>query len=104
MLRFSQEQLAAFGDDAFAEQLTDFLRERFPDAAAQEQIDRGHSYGLHSQRQLAVYVTTAWLLGADFDTKFPAAEEMLSSHRSGSAKQQWLSEFTQELFKSLKEA
>ena len=72
--------------------------------AVQEQIDRGHSYGLHSQRQLAVYVTTAWLLGADFDTKFPAAEEMLSSHRSGSAKQQWLSEFTQELFKSLKEA
>jgi len=115
MFRLREEHLKAFSDD-FGDRLPDriagFLRREFPDAAAEDrrelvaavadQIVRAKGYHLESDRDFAVYVTAAWMLGADFDREFPAAQAVLSSDRLIRAeKREWLMEFVAELFSRL---
>jgi hypothetical protein len=44
------------------------------------QCKRARSYGLRTELELARYVVTAWLLGANFDTRFPAMQQVLSTN------------------------
>ncbi|KHD11469.1 hypothetical protein PN36_29115 [Candidatus Thiomargarita nelsonii] len=72
--------------------------------AIHEQVSKARSYGLETERQIANYVTTAWLLGQQFDTEFPAAQEMLnSSNYSHDEKSLWLEQWTEQIFATLEE-
>jgi hypothetical protein len=41
------------------------------------QIARAGGYGLTTERQVATYVSTAWILGIDFDTRMPYFRDVL---------------------------
>jgi len=44
-----------------------------------EQYRKANHYGLSSDLDVASYVITAWQLGPDFDTRFPAMREILNN-------------------------
>src|SRR5262245_57740515 len=90
MLRISNDQtavLAEVAERAYEERVVDFLRERFDDARAmrrkdiapvvREQIGKAERHGLFTERQVATYVVTAWILGVDFDERFPVLRHTL---------------------------
>lgn len=108
------EQMDAFrraSDRVYEMRLLRFLKHQFPDAAQapdgpllseiREQIANARAYGIVTERQIATYITSAWLLGGDFDGEFPAAQTMLNSEASGKAKSEWLEQFTKGLFAQL---
>ncbi|HUF80529.1 MAG TPA: hypothetical protein VMN03_05275 [Burkholderiales bacterium] len=64
-----------------------------------KQLIKARSYGLETQQHAATYVVCAWVLGADFDSEFPAARDTLTAaDLSASQKAEWLADWTQELF------
>ena len=76
MLRIRPEQLRALREpllDDFAERMVTFLRDQFANAAAQTpdalhpqtrgRVDEALACGLTTDRELATYVTAAWLYG-----------------------------------------
>jgi hypothetical protein len=95
----------------YVSRLTNFLRERFPDAAQEPveklrpevtaQIAKARGYGLSTEQELADYVISAWLLGQDFDKDFPAAREVLTAPISGNMKAYFLEQWTKQLFEEL---
>jgi hypothetical protein len=108
------EALAAPSAEAFAERLARFLCEQFPEASEEPpaelraavggQAERARGYGLTTERQAAVYVTCAWLLGPDFDAEFPAAREMLGTDEyPPEDKADWLERWVEALFGALEE-
>jgi hypothetical protein len=115
MLVINTEQLGTLDKVAeadFVGRAATFLIESFPEAAnlpAEElvaavgrQIDKAKGYGLASERQAAAYLISAWLLGEDFDSRFPAARIALSvTDMSADEKAKWLEEWTVELFRTL---
>ncbi|RLC19832.1 MAG: hypothetical protein DRI57_06240 [Deltaproteobacteria bacterium] len=101
---FSQESL-----DRFEEEVIDFLQDQFPDAkeesreelnpAVHEQVKKAKSYGLETERQVVTYVTTAWLMGREFDSDFPDAQEILGSPEySSDDKSEKLVQWTEKMF------
>ena len=63
-----------------------------------EQVQRARHYGLETERQLMVYLVTAWLLGERFDEKLPAAQAMMNDRSFGpEEKREWLADWTVEL-------
>ncbi len=112
-----KEQMTALSlgtEERFGDRLVAFLRQEFPEAAAQplqelkaavqQQDTKARQYGLDNGQDIAVYVVTAWLLGEDFDTEFPAAAETLGSTLSSDLKAHWLSAWTEKLFAALEAA
>ena len=95
----------------FRRRIRDLLRRHFPetreiparqtDAAISRQIKEGRTYGLWTERQLAIYVLTAFLLGEDFDVKFPAANAVLRSGLEPDAKVDWVEAWSREMFDTL---
>jgi hypothetical protein len=90
MLKLSNDQEAVFAEEAerlYEERVVNFLRERFPDARAlprrdvakvvHEQIGKAERYGMISERQVATYAMTAWILGVQFDETFPILRDAL---------------------------
>ncbi len=66
------------------------------------QIAKARSYGLASEQAIAIYTITAGQLGVDFDTKFPAAHEILTEPGATEAvKADKLEGFTVALFEAL---
>jgi hypothetical protein len=114
-MQIRQEQMDTFSQPEltkFEARIADFLQTEFLDAqevpreelmpAIHEQVTNARSYGLETERQIANYVTTAWLLGQQFDTEFPAAQEMLkSSGYTPDDKSEWLAQWTEEMFAAL---
>lgn len=105
------EQMQAFkaaAEHSYETRLVRFLQDQFSDAAQESsdsllegvkaQIAAARRYGFVTEEETAVYVTSAWLLGGEFDHDFPAAQEMLSSDAPPAVKADWLAEFTRELF------
>ena len=90
-----------------------FLRDTFPDAedvawgklvrTVGEQVRRAMQYGFSAEQDVATYVITAWLLGENFDTEFPAAVQILSSTDGAAARAASLEEWTKILFAALEE-
>jgi hypothetical protein len=109
------EQMKAFERDQherFVDLVTAHLREEFPDAEAlpieelragvATQLDHAVEYGLDTELEQATYATSAWLLGEDFDKRFPVVEAVINSARlTSEEKRQWLEEFTREIFSRL---
>ena len=107
MEEFSRAELTKF-----EARIADFLQNEFLDVqkipreelmpVIHEQVSKARSYGLETERQIANYVTTAWLLGRQFDIEFPAAQEILkSSEYSPDDKSEWLAQWTTEMFSAL---
>ena len=111
------EQFDAFaeqGNRRFEDSLIEFLQQQFSDSAeiqetefrteVRNQIRIARSYGLETEQQLATYVVAAYALGTDFDTRFPAAEQVLqSSFYTAQQKTDWLDNWTRTLFEQLEE-
>lgn len=115
MLTIGEEQVAALAkiqSEKFTDRLAIFMCQEFPDALEvpkiefkniiDRQISQAQGYGFELEDQLATYVVTAWYLGEDFDTHFPAAKFMMSaSSYNATEKIQWLKEWTLAMFNSL---
>jgi hypothetical protein len=117
MLKIRKEHMdaqSAAARDTLDDRMVELLREEFPEArdeplpemrrVVREQADKALGYGLSAEQHVAVYVTTAWLLGTDFDVKFPAARDTLTSRVLGSGeKADRLAKMTEHLFVALEE-
>lgn len=90
MLRFSEEQFAQLAELRFERRLTQILVDADPNATAaltnekgrgilRAQCAKARGYGLTTELEIARYVITAWLMGLDFDTRFPAMAEILNT-------------------------
>ena len=91
-LRFNEEQFAQLAELRFERRLTQILVDADPRAVEAMSSEDGRTvlrgqcatargYGLTSELEIARYVITAWLMGLDFDTRFPAMEEILNSDK-----------------------
>lgn len=96
-------QLSAFKADAearFVQSLVKFLQDEVPGAAEDDQeklfnftkamVEKARGYGLTTKRDAAIYVTTAYLLGQDFEENLELAKEVLTSSLPGPDKASWL--------------
>lgn len=83
------DQLNQIAIQATLSRISDIICTSYPDARPQltseagrkillQQAKEAESYGLASELDIARYSITAWLLGLDFDTRFPAMREVLS--------------------------
>ncbi len=73
------------------------------EAALRAQIAAARRHGMASELDIARYVITAWLLGPDFDTRFPAMAEVLASDRlTRSQKAEALERITETLLATLR--
>lgn len=90
MILFRQSELDALAGARFERRLVELLCEEDPAAAdtlgtqagmrmLREQCGKARRYGLHGELDVARYVITAWLLGPDFDQRFPAMAEVLNA-------------------------
>ena len=100
--------------EKFEIRIADFLQEQFDNAQGvpqekllpviHEQVVKARDYGLVTEQQIATYVTTAWLLGRQFDQTSPAAQQVLSSSTySPENKSEWLANWTNQIFAILEE-
>jgi len=115
MLTITKEQLEIFSQiewEKFEGRIADFLRERFVDAQREphdkllpvihEQVTHARAYGFITERQIANYVTTAWLTGRQFDTQFAEVQDTLKSPSySVEYKSEWLEQWTGRKFATL---
>jgi hypothetical protein len=118
MIQIRESQICALATDCrtrFADRVTTFLQQHFPDAAklprnelhcgVVKQLANAGAYGLESEQQQATYAAAAWLLGEDFDARIPAVKAVLDSHEtSGEYKSRWLADFAQQMFAILERA
>lgn len=106
--------MAVPGITLFLERAVNFLYENFPESLDEDpeelteavggQLEKADSYGLVTEQQAMTYITSAWLLGPDFDTEFPAAQEtLISKDFSPDEKSEWLAEWTESIFASFEE-
>ena len=90
LLSFSDQQLDVIAREHFLDRVTAVLIEngsgspqglRSADGrrVLREQFARAQAHGLASEQELATYLITAWLLGTDFDTRYPAMQEILAT-------------------------
>jgi len=109
------KQMDVLADDLekrFHTRLIDYLKKHFPAAGqappasmratVKEQIAKARSYRLTTERQIATYVIAAWLMGPDFDTKFTAIREILTSSKTAEQKSKWLADTTKNVFRQIK--
>src|SRR5690349_5392044 len=99
---------------SFESRLVAFLHDTFPDSleipldelhqVIQRLLAKAQGYGFADEAPTAIYVTTAYMLGENFDTEFPAATEILTNlHVSAEKKADWLENWTRRLFEALEE-
>ena len=90
VLRFSDALLNQMASERFLDRVTHLLGEHYPAAKEalstakvreilRQQYNKAIKYGLRSELDVARYIITAWLLGIDFDTRFKAMNEFLTS-------------------------
>lgn len=107
-----KEQIDALSNDAekrYVNRLIDYLKKHFPEAAqtppaqmrmaVKEQIAKARSYRLITERQIAKYVITAWVMGPNFDKDYPAAKQTLTSKKTAEQKSKWLADWTKLFFR-----
>ena len=91
-ITFSQSQVWQLADQHFERRLAGVLANTDPQAAEafatpdgmnelRLQCSQARTYGLESELDIAKYVISAWLLGQDFDERFQAIQECLSTDR-----------------------
>jgi len=114
-MQITSFQQFVFNENAkalFVGQMIAFLQEQFPAAAAERQedllpvvellLEKACGYGFEDEDQFGSYVVTAWLIGADFDSRFPAAQRVLNlKDLAAEQKAQWLEQWTLGMLESL---
>ena len=106
-----QEHLAAKHRCVLATKLARVLRQSFRDASEEPleeivpqvdaQIQNASRYGRTSEFDACVYALTAWVTGAEFDSLYPAAHEVLTSTMTPEEKSKWLYEWLQAMIHTL---
>lgn len=90
ILSVSEQQLDVIAREQFLDRVATLLAHTEPGAAGvlssadgrrvlREQYARAQAHGLCSELEIGIYLVTAWLLGTDFDTRFPAMAEILAA-------------------------
>ena len=113
-MRIRNQQLTFLSEQqelSYEQRLTSFLQSQFADALAQPvdqlrpavstQIKKARSYQILTEQDIAVYVITAFLLGENFDSQFPAAGDVLTAQIPGEMKSKFLEDWTEEIFVEL---
>lgn len=101
-------------NDDFASRVVDFLQSQYEGAQKipkqellkeiQKQILKAQSYNLTTEQNIVGYINTAWLLGLDFDTSFPAAKDILTNSKfNEEEKIESLKNLTVKMFEALEE-
>jgi hypothetical protein len=103
VFKISHNQVSAFEKDAeekYIRDLVKFLQDEVPGAAEDDSeklfeftramVKKAADYGLKTKRDAAIYVTTAYTLGLDFEEDFHVAKEILTSSLPGMDKANWL--------------
>jgi len=91
-MQFDAAQIDRLADLHFRERIIQLLSGIEPDAAQELrspsglcQLDallaRARAHGLSAELDLGRFIVTAWLMGTDFDTRFPAMREILAEPR-----------------------
>lgn len=106
-------QVSVFQDDAeagYIRSLVKFLQDEVPGAAGDDKeylagftaamVKKAVDYGLKTKKDAAVYVTSAYLLGQDFEEQFHDAKKVLTSSLPGPDKANWLQNATVALIES----
>jgi hypothetical protein len=115
MLHISSQQRDSFSGGMrkkFEKRMAQFLRKEFPDARevkkedlanfVHQQTSKSFQYGLKFETQTAEYIATAWLMGGDFDTKFPVVEKTMQAKKiEPEEKKKWLIAWRKKVFQSL---
>lgn len=111
----SKEQLNQLSDTTMAKKVEDVLRLEFKEGieaiaptelrqVVLEQIQVARKYGLTTELNVANFVVTAWVLGLEFDTNIPAANECLTNaEMTQDDKAVWLEQFTNVMLTKLAE-
>jgi hypothetical protein len=109
-------QVVLFGEAASIDKVSSLLIEADPKAATalaspegkkilRQQFEKAQGYGLTSELDIGRYLITAWLMGLDFDTRFPAMQEILTAPRGSSEqKAEAIEKVSIALFKTLQGA
>lgn len=108
------DEMAVLDIALFLERAVNFLYENFPESLDEDpeelteavggQLEKADSYGLVTEQQAMTYITSAWLLGLNFDKEFPAAKETLKSKDfSPDEKAEWLAKWTEKIFAAFEE-
>lgn len=87
MLKISASQMQIMGHAWFIGRLMEVLRLAFPEDPPQDTpefrqkledvIGRAHHHAISQNHDVARYVSLAYMLGTDFDSRFPAARSIL---------------------------
>ncbi len=91
-LTFSPEQMADASEWRFERRLMGVIAESDPTALEvlgtpeglamlRKQCSKARQYGMSAEMDIARYGVSAWLMGPDFDTRFPAIAEVLGAER-----------------------
>lgn len=111
MITLSTEQRQGLADASLVSRLQEFLNATYPEsrevpaaemkAILRVQLQRCQGYGFTTERQAAIYVVTAWLLGERFDEEHAAAVEVLTGDADPDLKAQLLEDWTLLLLRTL---
>jgi hypothetical protein len=113
MNQISSEQWKQLGRDSFDARLIAIIRRNHPDQAAKmdfagvvdalhRQLAKAQHYGLTDEHSAATYAYTAWLLGAEFDSRIPAIAQILQDKRMKAGdKAKALGNFSRLVFRTL---
>ena len=109
--KIGEQQHEAFREDAerrYVASVAEFLTKNVPEAAADKpevlnvfvaaMVKKAKGYGMNSQRDAAVYVTTSYLLGENFEEYLRDARQVLGSSLPPQDKAEWLQQATVLLF------
>jgi hypothetical protein len=111
--KIGERQISAFREDAesrYVDSVVTFLKSNIPKAAEDKpetlnafvaaMVKKAKGYGLATQREAAIYVITAYLLGENFDESFERGRRVLHSSLPGADKAEMLQRAAIELLDS----
>lgn len=98
------EQFRQLGMSIYVERMRAYLHEIFPESKGisrkvlgqmiEDLTERAAGYKLVLETHVAAFIAAAWILGMDFDEKFPGAQEVLLDYEMDcGAKAEWLWDF-----------
>ena len=89
ILQISEAQMEAMARERFLDRVTAILADSYPGSRAglasgdtrevmRAMYAKARGHGFTVELDLARYIITAWILGIDFDTRYPAMAELLA--------------------------
>jgi hypothetical protein len=114
MLQLTDAQQTKLGDGVYLGKMRRFLNDKFPETkeVSNAELDMGirfltgkaFIYHITVERDLGAYVVCGWVMGLDFDEKFPTIKDVLEDFSiSSSDKAEFLWRFMDKTFEILGE-